>query len=387
MSLFRKTMIGVFAAIFSVAGAFSTANAQTVKAHMPKTMAHLPIHIKYDATSTYQHGLRPSQIKNAYGVNQLSNTGAGQTIAIVDAYGSPSIQQDLQAFDQEFGLPAANLQIAYPGGKPHKSDGGWALETSMDVEWAHALSPDATIMLVVAPSASLSDLLSAVDYATSHGAQVVSNSYGSSEFSSVTNDDSHFNHSGVAYVASAGDSGSEVEWPAVSPDVIAVGGTTLNVDNNGNYLGESAWSGSGGGTSNYESRPSYQNNWTSVVGSSRGVPDVSFDADPNSGVAVYDTTRDQGQAGWFQVGGTSLGAPCWAALIALSDQGRTTPLSSFQALSDLYQIAGLTGSTGYRTDYHDITSGSNGFNAQSGYDLVTGLGSPQANQLIPNLEQ
>jgi subtilase family serine protease len=331
-------------------------------------------------------GLSPNQLRKAYGLDLLSASGAGTTIAIVDAYGSPTIQNDLNTFNQHFGLPAANLTIAYPSGKPNITDGGWALETSLDVEWAHALAPQANIMLVVAKSASLSDLLTAIDYATSHGAQVVSNSWGGSEFSSEASLDSHFQHSGVVYLASSGDSGAGASWPASSPYVVSVGGTTLNVDSNGNYLGETAWSGSGGGSSAYETRPSYQNNWTSIVGNYRGIPDVSFDADPNTGVAVYDSTPYQGSSGWFVVGGTSLSAPCWAAQVALADQGRSTPFDSLSFLSAVYNLAGTTGSSGYTANYHDITQGNNGgYTAVAGYDMVTGIGSPKDNQLIPDL--
>jgi subtilase family serine protease len=353
--------------------------------------AHPPIHIKNNgATPTYQKGYIPSQIKKAYDLDQLSSvfTGAGQTIAIIDAYGSPTIINDLQVFNAQFGLPAANLTIAYPNGKPNKTDGGWALETSLDVEWAHALAPQAKILLVVAKSASLSNLLTAVDYASSHGAQVISNSWGGSEFSSEASYDSHFQHTGVVYVASSGDNGAGMSWPASSPYVISVGGTTLNVDSTGSFVSESAWSGSGGGTSSYESRPSYEDIWQNIVGSHRGSPDVSWNADPNTGVAVYDSTTYNGQKGWYQVGGTSFGAPSWAAMIALADQGRAAPLTSFNVIAQLYSIAGNSGSSGYTNNYHDIITGSNGgFSAQAGYDLVTGIGSPHTNLLIPALNQ
>ncbi|MDP4143537.1 MAG: S53 family peptidase [Bacillota bacterium] len=327
-------------------------------------------------------GLTPVQLRKSYGLDQISNNGAGKTIAIVDAYGSPTIQSDLTAFCNQFGLPSANLTIAYPSGKP-STNGGWALETSMDVEWAHVVAPSANILLVVAKSASLTDLMTAEDYATSHGAVVVSNSWGASDFS-ASSYETHFQHAGVVYTASTGDNGAGVEWPAASPNVLAVGGTTLNVDSTGTYLGESGWSGSGGGTSAYFSRPAYQNNWTSIVGSKRGNPDISWDADPNSGVAVYDTTSYSGQTGWFQVGGTSLGAPCWAAMVALFDQNRATPYTSSDVMTKLYTAAGTTGSSGYNTYFHDVTSGTNtGYNALSGYDLVTGIGSPKADALVP----
>lgn len=343
-----------------------------------------PLLVIKKAASSAPVGYVPSQIRKAYGLDQTTNTGAGKTIAIVDAYGSPTMQSDLAAFSTKFGIPQANLTIAYPTGKPSKSDGGWALETSMDVEWAHAVAPGANILLCAAKSASNSDLLAAEDYATSHGAQVVSNSWGGSESSSQSSYDSHFKHTGVTYLASSGDSGSGVEWPASSSYVVSVGGTLLNIDSTGTYQSEAGWTGSGGGKSSYVSRPSYQNTWSTIVGTKRGNPDISWDADPNSGVAVYDTTPDSGQTGWFQVGGTSLGSPCWAGMVALFDQNRTSPLTSFDLLTKLYNVAGTTKSSGYTTNFNDITSGSNGgYTAKSGFDLVTGIGSPKANTLVP----
>jgi subtilase family serine protease len=383
MRRFPKCMAG--AGILSAAGILMGMVPNASASQKPVWEAHPPIHLKRSATSTYQDGYQPSQIRKAYGLDQLSYTGSGQTIAIVDAYGSPTIQNDLATFNQQFGLPAANLSIVYPSGKPKRTDGGWALETALDVEWAHALAPNANIMLVVAKSNSISDLVAAIDYATTHGAQVVSNSWGGSEFSSEASYDSHFQHSGVVYTVSAGDSGAGAEWPAASPYVLSVGGTSLTTDSSGNYVSESAWSGSGGATSAYEARPAYQNNWTSIVGSQRGIPDIAFDADPYTGVAVYDSTSYQGQSGWFVLGGTSVGAPCWAAMIALADQGRTAPLSNSDVMTQLYNIAGTTGSSGYTTNFHDITSGSNGNSTLPGYDLVTGIGSPKANSLIPAL--
>jgi len=347
--------------------------------------AHPPIHLKPGSTTTTPTGYGPTQIRTAYGLSQLSATGAGQTIAIVDAYGSPTIQNDLAYFCTKFGIPLTKgtLTVAYPAGVP-KIDAGWALETSLDVEWAHAIAPGANILLVVAKSASMSDLLVAIDYATSHGAQVVSNSWGGSEFSTEANYESHFTKSGVVYVASSGDSGAGAEWPAASPNVLSVGGTTLTNPTNSNR-GETGWSGSGGGSSVYMTRPSYQSNWSTIVGLKRGVPDVAFDADPNTGVAVYDSTKYNTQSGWFEVGGTSFSAPAWAAMIVLADQGRATKLSSFEAITDLYSFAATTGSASYTNNYHDIIQGSNGYPAQAGYDLVTGIGSPKDNSLIPNL--
>jgi hypothetical protein len=265
------------------------------------------------------------------------------------------------------------LTVATPEGRTPNSS-GWAQEISLDVEWAHAIAPAAHILLVEARSSSLSDLLTAVDYATNHGAQTVSMSWGAGEFSSESSYDGHFLHTGVTYVASSGDTGSLTEWPAVSPNVVGVGGTALNVDSSGTYLSETGWSGSGGGISAYEAKPGYQSGVT-LSATKRTTPDVAYDASPSTGVAVYDSYF--GGGGWGQYGGTSAGAPQWAALIALANQGRSTPLSSSGTLNAIYSGT---------TNFHDVTSGSSGtYSAGTGYDLVTGIGSPMANNLIAYL--
>ena len=314
-------------------------------------------------------GLSPQQIAKAYGINQLASRGTGKTIAIIDAYGSPTITSDLTSFDTQFGLPAANLTVAYPGGTP-QTNSDWAIETDMDVEWAHAIAPAANILLVVAPSSSGSDLINAINYATGHGANLVSMSWGGPEFSGETGYDSYFNNSGVTYLASSGDSGEGISWPAVSPYVVGVGGTVLNLNADGSYGSEMAWSGSGGGKSAYETEPSYQSNFQSSA--YREVPDVAFDA--ATGVAVYSSqqsSRGPG-AGWQVWGGTSLSAPCWAGLFALGGLSGVPSLYSKAATVPLYA-----------NNYHDITTGNNGLPASAGYDEVTGLGSPKANNLVP----
>ncbi|MDP4146451.1 MAG: S53 family peptidase [Bacillota bacterium] len=324
-------------------------------------------------------GYQPSQIKHAYGVDKLSTTGQNQKIAIVVAYGSPTIQNDLASFNSKFSLTNANLQIYYPQGKPTVNDTGWAQETSLDVEWAHALAPNAAIDLVVAKSSSSNDLLGAVDYASNLGVQVVSMSWGGSEFSGETALDSHFQHSNTVYVAASGDNGAGTTWPAASPNVLAVGGTSLPLDYQGNLIGsETAWSGSGGGISRYEKEPSYQQKLNISSKGYRAIPDVAFNADPNTGVLVdYNSS-------WYIVGGTSFAAPAWAAFIALVDANRTTPLSNVQ--NQLYSIASTSQ---YSSDYRDITIGQNGRlsmdYAKKGYDFVTGLGTPLENNLLTNL--
>ena len=325
----------------------------------------------------------PAQLRHAYGVDQLPQDGTGLTIAIVDAHDDPTIASDLADFDTRFGLPAADLIKATPQGTP-TFDSGWSLEIALDVEWAHAIAPKATILLVEAASANNADLLGAVDYAVSQGAGQVSMSWGGGEYAGVSSLDTHFNHPGVTFLASSGDSGAGVDYPAVSPYVTAVGGTSVSLDSAGNKLSETTWSGSGGGVSADVSRPSYQAGFNDASG--RGVPDVAYDADPNSGVYV----RENG--GWYGVGGTSAGAPQWAGLAALINQGRQAAglpaLGSGLAYGTntaLYNLAGGTSYTNAPGAFTDITTGSNGNAATVGYDTATGLGSPVANVLVPDL--
>jgi subtilase family serine protease len=319
----------------------------------------------------------PAQIQHAYGFNQLSNQGAGQTIYIVDAYNDPRIASDLQTFDAQWGLPNPTLTVHKMSNFVSNSI-GWALEESLDVEWAHAVAPQANITLVEATSTSYSALFSAVNWATTNGAHIVSMSWGGSDVSGETSYDSYFNHTGVTYIASSGDSGGVVEYPSASPYVLSVGGTSLNIDTNNNYVSESAWSSGGGGASVGEKEPGYQTSYHISL-SGRGTPDVSYNGDPNTGVYVYDTYTYQ--PGWYAVGGTSAGAPQWAGLIALANQSRSTPLSS-NNLTSRTEYNAATGSV-YATNYHDVTTGSNGHAAGTGYDLATGLGSPVANTLVP----
>jgi len=321
-------------------------------------------------------GYTPTQIRHAYGFDRISGNGAGQTIGIVVAYGSPTLQQDVATFSNTYGLPPANITVAYPQGTP-AGNSGWALETSLDVEWAHAIAPGANILVVVAKSASLTNLLAAVDYAVSQGAAQISMSWGGSEFAGETGFDYHFNVPGVSFFAASGDNGAGSSWPAASPYVISVGGTTLNLDNAGNVLSETGWAGSGGGISSYEIRPGYQNGWNTSA--NRTIPDVSYAADPATGFPVY-ISNYAGTTGWIVVGGTSAGSPQWAALSALANSARATSLQAPAAA--LYGLA----ATSYSTNFRDITSGSNGsYLDTASYDLVTGLGSPLSASLIPAL--
>lgn len=340
--------------------------------------ARLNIHVRRAATSG-PVGYTPAQVRRAYAFDQIVNDGAGQKIAIVDAYGSPTIQKDLDAFSAQFGLPKTTVQIYYPNGKPNRTDGGWALETALDVQWAHAIAPAATIILVVSKDASLRNLLAAVDYAVKLGAKQISMSWGAKEFSSETSYDSHFNKTGVTFTAASGDNGAGILWPAVSSYVVGVGGTSLSLDGSGNVISETAWSGSGGGTSAYVTKPAYQSSFQTST--KRMVPDVSYNGDPNTGVPVYSSTAYSGSTGWFTVGGTSAGAPQWAALVALVNSSRSASLSNTD--TPLYQLGAPATHSLY---YRDVTSGNNGgYTAGTGYDEVTGLGSPLSNNLVPAL--
>ena len=345
-------------------------------------------------------GTTPAQIRHAYGFDTITfkggtvtGDGTGTTIAIVDAYDDPTAAGDLHQFDAAYGLPdPVFTKVNQTGGGTMPSpNSGWALEIALDVEWAHAIAPKANILLVEANSSSDSDLFTAVQYAASQpGVAVVSMSWGGGEFGFESSWDSTFTtpagHAGVTFVASSGDAGAPVSYPSASPNVVSVGGTTLSIDGSGNYLGESGWSGSGGGVSAYEPQPSYQNGVVTQTSTKRANPDVAYDGNPSSGFGVYASYVEGASTPWVQVGGTSAGAPQWAALIAIADQGRA--LAGLGALDGptqtLPKLYGLTAS-----DFHDITSGgstgSPNFSAGPGYDLVTGRGTPIANLVVADL--
>jgi subtilase family serine protease len=321
-----------------------------------------------DLAQSAPYGLSPSQIKSAYRFSTSATAGAGKTIAIVDAYDDPSAESDLAVFNAQYGLPACTTangcfsKVNQTGGTRYpKANAGWALEISLDVQWAHAIAPGAKIILVEATSNSFADLLAAEDYAKTH-AQYVSNSWGGSESAGEIANDSHFVQSGVSFFVSSGDAGLPAEYPSSSPNVISVGGTTLTFDGSGNLVSETGWSSGGGGCSAFELATSAQLRFAEYgqagCAGTRATPDVSLDADPASGVSVYDSTRYQGQKGWWKVGGTSASSPMWAARSA---------------------DAGVTVDAGYvygnNITYRDITSGNNGAPCLVGFDLCSGRGS------------
>ncbi|MGZ6005226.1 MAG: S53 family peptidase [Candidatus Saccharimonadales bacterium] len=318
-------------------------------------------------------GTTPAKLRLAYG---LTGTGGTGTIAIVDAYDDPTAEADLGTFSSQYALSACTTGNGCFEKHKMSSDvptsGDWAIEVALDTQWAHAVAPGAKILLVEANSAGGNDLLDAINYARARSDVVaISMSWGGDEFGSEASYESSFTSSfGASFFASSGDAGHGLSWPAVSTNVISVGGTRLTFDSRLTKLSsETAWSGSGGGTSRYISEPGWQTSFRVPNAlNKRAVPDVSYDADPNSGFPVFDSTPYGGHYGWFMVGGTSAGAPQWAAIKAINHS-----LNASRLYSDAAQPR--------QKFLRDITSGSNGrcgyyCSARTGYDYVTGLGSP-----------
>jgi subtilase family serine protease len=366
-------------------------------AHSPSTQKHVascfgrmiaertPDGVLSPKTTTAASGYGPADIQSAY---KLDGTSAGgKTVAIVDAYNDPKAAQDLATYRSHYGLPACTVangcfkQVNENGAASPlpSTDYGWALEISLDLDMVSAACPSCHILLVEASSATDTDLYKAEDTAAaSAGVVAISNSYGGSETSTETADDAHFNHPGIAITASSGDNGYGVSYPAASKYVTAVGGTSLTKASNARGWTESAWSGAGSGCSAYEAKPSWQ---TDSGCAKRTVADVSAVADPNTGVAVYDTANGcgtssycdylisigvvQGADGWVQVGGTSASSPIIASVYALG--GHSSASWTYAHTGSL----------------NDVTSGSNGScggsylcTAEAGYDGPTGLGTP-----------
>jgi len=316
-------------------------------------------------------GFGPSQIRQAYGIP--SSGGAG-TIVIVDSFDDPYALADFNAFSAQYGLPQepstnvtassnAVFQVVYASGKKPRYNSGWSQEEALDIEWAHAMAPNAKIILVEAASNSSANLYGADDFAaTLSGARQCSNSWGGGESSGEAGSDSHFNHAGVTYFFSTGDKGGVKDYPAASPNVVAVGGTSLFLDGSGNRSSESVWNGTGCGPSSYEPRPSYQSGVSGVVGSARGIGDVAAVADPNTGVAV------RWNGGWYVFGGTSVACPVIAGIVNISGSNRGGAVAE-----NTFIYGGLGGA-----NFYDVASGSAGsFAGLVGYDFPTGVGSPK----------
>ena len=330
-----------------------------------------PIH-QFGGVSDHPVGVTPEQIKHVY---NLPPTGGHGTIAIIGAYDDKTIENDLAIFSTQFNLPSCTstngcFEKRILG--KSRDDSGWDMETSLDVEWAHAIAPLAKILLVEAKTPSGSNLLQAIDFARSRpGVVAISMSWGGAEFADETTLDNHFtsNNGAITFFASAGDSGTGVSWPASSPNVVAVGGTYVVLSKDNNFHSETAWAGSGGGISVYESEPSFQKEYAITrANGHRAIPDVSYNADPRSGFSIY-RSNGKSKKGWFVVGGTSAGAPQWAAIKSL---GLSADANKF------YADKAAENNSNY---FRDIKSGNNGncgyyCEARKRYDYVTGLGSP-----------
>ncbi|GIM29857.1 serine protease [Clostridium polyendosporum] len=341
------------------------------------------LNIHKDKSINNLNAYKPYQIMHAYGIDQLNVKGRNQKIAVIVPYGSSTIEKDLEIFNSQFNLEPANLKIFYPQGEAKTQNYSWALETSLDVEWIHALAPKASIFLIVAKSDSTSDLLSAIKYTTDMDVNIVSMSWAINEFNEETSYESYFKNKNITFIASAGDNSSGINWPAVSPNVLAVGGTTFSLDSKGNLISpETGWSESSGGISKYMPEPKYQIDYGINTNGYRAIPDVSFYADELKGVAVYCSPVYNNQTGWTTLAGTSLGAPSWAAFIALVNEENNTPITNIH--DKLYKLA--KNKEQYSINFRDITSGNTNLNnTNKGYDYVTGLGSPLENNLYKTL--
>lgn len=376
----------------------------------------------------------PYNLRVAYSLQSLLErgfTGKGQTIVDIVSYGSPTLQQDMDTFDQQFGLPPITIKILSPLGSqpvdhPKPKDlAGWAGETTLDVQIIHAIAPDAGIVVLTSPvnetegTVGLPQFLQLEQYAVSnHLGNIISQSFGASEVTlnntegkqEIQKWDAFFKQAttqqGITFFASSGDNGATdyvdmqatqlsptatTSFPTDDPWVTSVGGTTIQ--RNGTAFQETAWNSnegaSGGGFSVFFSTPPYQKTLPlsvqSLLNNRRGVPDIAGDADPSTGLAVY-----MSNGGWFQAGGTSASAPLWAAFMAIANQMAGHPLGFITPT--LYKLAA---SSAYTQDFNDITTGDNsvnshgmqvqGYPAVTGWDPVTGLGTPVLDKLLPNL--
>jgi len=340
-------------------------------------------------------GMSPAQMRGFYG---LPASGGSGVIAIVDAFHYPTAIADFNTFSSQFGLPTQDptspntvLEVVTLG--TPVVNVGWNQEAALDIEWAHAMAPNAKIVLVEAASNNYVDLFAAVTAARAlPGVTQVSMSWGSSEFSGETAYDAYFQYStstgNPLFFASTGDQGGRTSYPAVSSLVVAVGGTSVATTSTGGFSSETGWSNGGGGPSSYVSKPSWQNG-VGNTGATRSTPDVSSNADPNTGVSVYGPTGTNRSGtvtyyGWMVFGGTSVSAPCMAGMVNLNGLTYKTASELDPSLpldpNDTRTAAFLTtlyagqGSANFR----DILQGKNKrYSCKPGWDFVTGLGSPQ----------
>jgi subtilase family serine protease len=376
-------------------------------------------------------GLTPAQIRTAYDLDPLlarGISGRGQTIVIVDSFGSPTIGRDLTGFDQAFGLPPPPaFTVIQPAGvvPPYRATSnreGWATETTLDVEWAHVMAPAARILLAETPTSEnegttgFPQIVAAEEYVLrNHLGQVISQSFAATEQTfpsraSLLSLRAAYRLASARHVtvlAATGDTGATgetynmrdlytsraVQWPATDPLVTAVGGTQLDLTSSGvRRRPDIAWSDGGGGRSIVFARPAYQDGVAGVTGSRRGVPDIAMDASCASGVAIYASFGGTGPEHWDGVCGTSLATPLLAGVVALADQVAGHPLGLINPA--LYRMLAhhergltdiLTGSNSMTFDQGGTEHTVAGFSARRGYDLVSGTGTIDARYFVPEL--
>ena len=444
----RLLAVGGLAAAVVAAGALAATGALASGSHPAHPAVSPPVRVSPGVRNGSASpvapggGLTPAQIREAYDLPALGSleapgplkgiTGKGETIAVIDSFGSPTIASDLARFDAYFGVPAPpSFRVIQPAGKvpayhPGNSNrSGWAAETTLDVEWAHVIAPGARIILVETPTSEnegatgFPQIVTAEDYVLRHGlAQVISQSFAATEqtfparsgYAAIRNlrgayelaDRDH-----VSVLAATGDEGATsfkynmvdlyptraVSWPATDPLVTAVGGTQLDLRANGTRRkADVAWNGSGGGQSLVFGRPSYQNPVRSLTGSHRGVPDIAMDASCQSSVAIYGSFYAGGKGQWSPICGTSLATPLFAGVVALADQYAGHSLGLLNA--GIYRLVseharGLVDVTEGNNTLHFSQDGKRytvpGFAAARGYDLITGAGTVDAAYFVPEL--
>jgi subtilase family serine protease len=322
----------------------------------------------------------PSQIVGAYNFPTAATLGVlpgtGTVIAIVNAYDDPSIAADLATFNSQFGLPPlASCTITPTSGpcfqKVNQSGGttypafdqGWAEEIALDVEWAHAIAPGASILLVEATTNSPANMTKSIIYAAGK-ASYVSMSFAAAEGTYETSYDVAFANTRVSFFAASGDTGIANLWPSASPKVISVGGTTLTLSPDGTVASETGWNSGGGGCSRYETASTAQASYATYAQANcagkRASPDVAAVADPNTGVYIYNSNNYGGNSGWFAIGGTSVATPIWAARAAISGS----------VINQAFVYGSSNGMA-----FRDITAGGNAAGCLVGYDMCSGLGS------------
>jgi hypothetical protein len=337
--------------------------------------------VRPNATPAAPTGYGPTDIQSAY--NLGTNPGSGQVVAIVDAYDDPNAESDLATYRSQYGLPACTTangcfrKVNQSGGTSYPSgDTGWGTEITLDLDAVSATCPGCHILLVETTTNDDNNLAAGVDEAVALGAKFVSNSYSDAESDAPSGINTHYNHPGVMIAAATGDNGSmsgtNTQYPASSPTVVAIGGTSLSRSSNARGWTETVWGSSGSGSQGTGSgcsatyaKPSYQSGITTGC-NNRATSDVSADANPNTGLAIYDS---YGQSGWLEYGGTSLATPIISSIWALAG----APASGDNAVAYPYA---------HKSSLNDVTSGSNGScgapicTAGTGWDGPTGLGTP-----------